>query len=134
MQILQIPIKKYTTSYPTSYPTSHSTSTQQVTLQVTPQVTPRLPPQVTPQVTPQDEMSKNIVDFCNEPRTKREIADKCGLKDLDHLKDRYLNPLLEQKLLFLTIPEKPSSSKQKYVANPSREESVRFDDPSNVTN
>ncbi len=91
-------------------------------------------PQVTPQVTPQDEMSKIIVDFCSEPRTRREIADKCGLKSPSYLSRKYLNPLLEQKLLYLTIPEKPNSSKQKYVANPSREESVRFDDPSNVTN
>lgn len=73
--------------------------------------------QDTPQDTPQDEVSKMIIAFCKEARTKREIAEKCGLKDLNHLTTRYLKPLLEQKLLLLTIPDKPTSGKQKYITN-----------------
>lgn len=77
--------------------------------------TPQATPQVTPQDTMHDEISKTIIDFCREPRTKKEIADKCGLKDLKHLTRRYLTPLIEQKYLRMTMPEKPTSSKQKYI-------------------
>ena len=79
-------------------------------------------PQATPQATPQDEKIQGIIEFCREPRTKREIADKCGLKDLNHLTRRYLNPMLEQGLICLTIPNKPKSPNQKYAANLRREE------------
>ncbi len=77
--------------------------------------TPQVPPQATPQDTMHDEISKTIINFCREPRTKKEIADKCGLHDLKHLTRRYLTPLLEQKYLRMTMPEKPTSSKQKYI-------------------
>ena len=75
-------------------------------------------PQDTPEDTPQDEISKMIIGFCRIPRTKREIADKCGLKDLNHLTARYLKPLLAQNYIGLTIPDKPKSPKQKYVMKP----------------
>ncbi len=84
------------------------------TMHGTPQVTPQATPQDTPQGTIQDEISQTIMDFCREPHTKREIADHCELTNLNHLTNRYLKPLLEQKYLRLTIPEKPQSPKQKY--------------------
>ena len=67
------------------------------------------PEGATPQVTPQDETSKIIIAFCKEAHTKKEIAEKCELKDLNHLTERYLKPLLEQKLLLWTIPDKQKS-------------------------
>ncbi|MET0266680.1 MAG: Fic family protein [Duganella sp.] len=37
-----------------------------------------------------------------------------GLKDEKHLRNSYLQPALEAKLIEMTIPEKPQSRLQKY--------------------
>ena len=70
------------------------------------------PPQVTPQDTPQDK----IIAYCMEPRSKAEIAKFCGFKDIKHFTAHYLKPLLESGQLRMTIPDKPNSRNQKYVA------------------
>ena len=66
----------------------------------------------TPQVTPQ----VKIIAFCSEPRSKAEIANHCGFKDTKYFTAHYLKPLLENGQLQMTIPGKPSSSKQRYIA------------------
>lgn len=75
-------------------------------------------PQVTPQVTPQveglDAMSVRILGFCAVPKSKKELLELCGLSDRKNLTQKYLEPLLKDGLLTLTVPEKPTSSKQKY--------------------
>ena len=65
----------------------------------------------TPQVTPQ----VKIIAFCSEPRSKAEIANHCGFKDIKHFTARYLKPLLESGQLRMTAPDKPNSSKQKDI-------------------
>lgn len=92
-------------------------ATTQVNGQTTPQVeaiTLQVNGQVTPQVKTREDMYYIILNFCLEPHSKREIADKCGLKSLKNLSKLYLSPLLEKGFLRLTIPDKPRSSKQKY--------------------
>jgi len=37
-----------------------------------------------------------------------------NLKDDEHFRTAYLKPAIQQNLISLTIPEKPSSGKQKY--------------------
>ena len=54
--------------------------------------------------------------FCNEARTTQEIMDFMKLKSRKHFRTSILNPLIESKLLSLTIPTKPNSPKQKYIA------------------
>ena len=39
-----------------------------------------------------------------------------GIKDRNHFAENYLNPLLKTGKLRRTIPDKPRSSKQQYVA------------------
>lgn len=73
-------------------------------------------PQVTPQVAPQVALQDRIVAFCAEPRSKAEIANHCGFKDIKYFAAHYLKPLLENGQLQMTIPGKPSSSKQRYIA------------------
>ena len=82
----------------------------------TPQVTPQVTLQVTPQVTPQVTLQDKIVAFCAEPRSKSEIANHCGFKDTKYFTAQYLKPLLENGQLQMTIPGKPNSSKQRYIA------------------
>lgn len=70
----------------------------------------------TPQVTPQVTLQDKIVAFCAEPRSKAEIANHCGFKDTKYFTAHYLKPLLENGQLQMTIPGKPNSSKQRYIA------------------
>jgi Fic family protein len=71
-------------------------------------------PQVIPQVTPQDEKERKIIEFCQIPRSRKEIAEYLGIKDRKYLKE-ILNRLINKNLLKMTIPDKPTSPKQKYV-------------------
>lgn len=66
------------------------------------------------QDTDQD-VTKMILEFCSEPRSKREICERLGFNNLTYFTRTYLHPLLEAKKLLRTIPDKPSSKNQKYV-------------------
>ena len=61
-----------------------------------------------------EDMNFDILSYCIEPRSRKEIAEMCGLRNLRYLSSQYLSPLLEKGFLQLTIPDKPRSSKQKY--------------------
>ncbi len=56
-----------------------------------------------------------ILEFCNNPRTRAELQVFCGYKSPSHFREKILTPLLAGKQLILTIPDKPNSPKQKYV-------------------
>ena len=83
----------------------------------TSQVTPQVKPQVTPQVIIQDDLPNRILEFCITARSKQEMASHFGYKDAKGFAKRYISPLVEQKKLVLTIPDKPTSSKQKYITS-----------------
>ena len=55
-----------------------------------------------------------ILKFCHEPKSVLEIADYLGYKDKRSVR-KYLNVLLSQGRISMTIPDKPNSSKQKYI-------------------
>lgn len=55
-----------------------------------------------------------ILEFCHEPKSVLEIADYLGYKDKRSVR-KYLNVLLSQGRISMTIPDKPNSSKQKYI-------------------
>lgn len=80
-----------------------------------------IPPVIPPVVPPVDDqiiekgIAEKILDFCAEAKGIREIMDYLGYKDKKTVR-RYLNPLIEQGRIAMTIPEKPNSSKQKYIA------------------
>jgi len=71
-------------------------------------------PQAIPQATPQDEKERKIIEFCQIPRSRREIAEYLGIKDRKYLKE-ILDRLINKNLLQMTIPDKPTSPKQRYV-------------------
>ncbi len=71
-------------------------------------------PQVTPQATPQDEKERKIIEFCQIPKSRKEIAEYLGIKDRKYLKE-ILDRLINKNLLQMTIPDKPTSPKQRYV-------------------
>jgi len=70
----------------------------------------------TTQVATQAERNKKIVEFCKEPKTRNEIQNFLGMRNREYFRKEILKPLLERELLFLTIPDKPNSPKQKYCS------------------
>ena len=100
-------------------------ATMQATVQATVQATAQVTPQVTPQATPQAENDKisKIRAFCIEPKTREEIQQFLGLKDREHFRLEILKPLIKNKMLLLTIPDKPNSPKQKYYSKIIKEKS-----------
>ena len=62
------------------------------------------------------EKLENIVRFCSVPRTKDEIMKHMGLSSKRQFSERYMKPLLESGRLLMTLPDKPRSKNQKYVA------------------
>lgn len=72
---------------------------------------------VTPQVTPQvmGNRMTALMEFCVEPRSKKEMMDYLELTDSKHFRKKYLIPLLEAGKIRMTIPDKPNSRNQKYI-------------------
>ena len=63
----------------------------------------------------QGKVEDSILGFCISSKSKKEIADYLNLKDIRHLTESYLKPLLEKGKLQMTIPDKPTSKNQKYI-------------------
>jgi ATP-dependent DNA helicase RecG len=57
-----------------------------------------------------------ILAFCVEPLSKAEIAEHCGYKNTKNFTQKYLRPLLDSGMLKMTLPDKPKSKNQKYIA------------------
>ncbi|PWJ64125.1 ATP-dependent DNA helicase RecG [Fibrobacter sp. UWB15] len=75
-------------------------------------------PQVTPQVAPQDDIQtkcNELVLFCRIPRSKKEMMAFLKLSDRKSFDKLYLKPLLNKRIRY-TVPDKPNSRIQKYVA------------------
>ncbi|WP_394265243.1 Fic family protein [Bergeyella zoohelcum] len=68
-------------------------------------------PQVTPQVTPQVE---KLLQVFEGNHFREELQEKLGLLDRENFRKMYLQPAIEQGLVALTLPDKPTSSKQQY--------------------
>lgn len=65
---------------------------------------------------PRQEKSEEttLLEYCREPRNRKEIAQFLGLKTASYAMDRYIRPLLDEGKLEMTMPEKPRSTHQKY--------------------
>ena len=59
---------------------------------------------------------KELLAFCQEPRTRKEIIAYLNISSSQYALRKYLDPLVRCVAIQLTIPEKPKSRKQKYVA------------------
>ena len=62
-----------------------------------------------------NELEKQILDFCDEPKGILEIAEKLGYKDKKTVR-KYIKPLIQNGRLAMTIPNKPNSRNQKYIS------------------
>ena len=66
------------------------------------------------QVNDQD-ITISILEFCESPRSKKEICAYCGYGNLTYFTRTYLKPLIESGRLKMTIPQSPTSRNQKYI-------------------
>ncbi len=85
-------------------------ATEQVTVQVSQEVTEQVPALV--QLSPVQWL---IVEHTDTPRTLSELLSISGYKQRPHFKAQHLEPLLAGGVIRMTVPDKPTSSKQQYV-------------------
>lgn len=60
------------------------------------------------------EQSEALLEFCEVPRSRQEIAVFLGARSRYDIYERYIRPLVAAGMLALTVPEKPKSKYQKY--------------------
>ncbi len=58
-----------------------------------------------------------ILEFCSETKSLKEIMEHLGYKNQGHFRDKYINPLLDEGKLKMTIPEQPKNRNQKYISS-----------------
>ena len=64
----------------------------------------------------QDVVENNIIEFCKVEKSIFEIMNYVGYKNRNRFTRDYITPMVERKLLYMTIPDKPTSKNQKYVS------------------
>lgn len=62
------------------------------------------------------EKRKRLIGFCSEARSRDEMQTFLGISNRSHFAKYYLKPLLESGQLRMTIPDKPKSKYQRYIA------------------
>ena len=62
------------------------------------------------------DIMEQILVFCKEPKTSKEIIEYFGFANRLYFKRHYLDEMLERGQLKMTIPEKPTSKNQKYYS------------------
>lgn len=60
---------------------------------------------------------KDLQEFMKEPRSRAQLQKFCKISSREYFRTKILNPLINAGKVQLTIPDKPTSSKQKYVWN-----------------
>lgn len=63
---------------------------------------------------PRQKMEEKILDYCSVPRSREELASHFGIETTSYIVKKYMNPLVRQGKIKLTIPDKPKSKFQKY--------------------
>ena len=84
----------------------------------TEQVTEQVDRKSTDQVAPFRELSTVqwvIVKYSDTPRSFAELMNETGYSQRQHFKATHLEPLIDNGIIRMTIPDKPTSSKQRYV-------------------
>ncbi len=56
-----------------------------------------------------------LVQFCQTPKSINEMMELLGWSDRTKFRNRFVSPLIQQKILAMTIPDKPKSSNQRYI-------------------
>jgi len=90
-------------------------NTEHITDQVTEHDTGQVTIQVTGQVNEQVFVHMNrLIDVVKDDMSRKDIQERLGLKNRDNFMGTYVKLALELELIEMTIPDKPTSCKQKY--------------------
>lgn len=84
------------------------------TVQVEPATSDLSTEQVEP-LTALSDKQKALLNYCDVPRSMAEIQQHLGASNRGYFKSTHLDPLLAHGIMVMTIPDKPRSSKQRYV-------------------
>ena len=57
---------------------------------------------------------QDIINFCSIPRSAQEIMDRLGIQNQSRSRKRYIQSMIEDGQLEMTIPENPNDPNQKY--------------------
>ncbi len=57
---------------------------------------------------------QDIINFCSIPRSAQEIMDRLGIQNQSRSRKRYIQKMIEDGQLEMTIPENPNDPNQKY--------------------
>ena len=107
----------YNGEYPELYPeTLNNKIINNNQKNINAQVNAQVNTQVNAQVNKNETIQEDIINFCKEPKSLKEIANFFGYKNVRGFREKYINMLLENKKLKRTIPSKPTSSKQQYIS------------------
>lgn len=68
------------------------------------------------QINQNEDNPKDLLAFCAQPRTRKEIAAYLGVNTISYAMRMYVQPLINAGELLLTIPDKPKSRNQQYYA------------------
>lgn len=64
---------------------------------------------------PETTKANNLLEFCEVPRSRKEIAEFLSLSTVFYAMQHYVQPLIDEGKLEMTIPNRPKSRNQKYV-------------------
>ncbi len=70
-------------------------------------------------LTQKEPTASTLLDFCKTPRTRQEIAEFMHVKTVFYVMKRYVQPLLDEGKMAMTLPEHPKSRKQRYYTRES---------------
>ena len=63
------------------------------------------------------ETIKKIILYCQEPKSAIQIMEELDYKNIKRFRRDYIKPLVENGILKMTIPDKPTSKNQRYISN-----------------
>ena len=63
---------------------------------------------------PQEKLH-HLLNYCSTPKTRAEMQLFCGIKTEKYFREKILQPMITLGMIRRTIPDKPRSSKQKYI-------------------
>ena len=64
----------------------------------------------------QRSLDERIIMLCRTPKSREEIAAELGFSSISYMISKYVRPLLDTGRMTSTIPDRPKSKNQKYVA------------------
>ncbi|MDW8283127.1 MAG: hypothetical protein RMK29_15535, partial [Myxococcales bacterium] len=62
-----------------------------------------------------------ILQSARNPKSRAELQKGAELRDRDHFRQAYLEPLIEAGFVAMTAPDNPRSSQQRYFTTPAGE-------------